>query len=88
MPRITLLPYDIIIERHSCTHTSLSSGLRHELVDTSVEFDPYGEVATHAIESLLLALVAEGVALVEPAASRAVVTAAEAIAEYLVRLVD
>jgi len=89
MPRTTIrLPYGIAIERVSRVCTRLTSELRLEFVDPSKEFDSHGELAAHAVESLLAALVDEGVEMDASAAGRAVTSAAETIAEYLVRLDD
>ena len=89
MPRTTIrLPYGIVVERVSRGCTRVSSELRLEFVDPSRDFDSHGELAAHAMESLLVALVAEGVEMDASAASRAVISAAETIAEYLVRLDD
>lgn len=89
MPRTTIrLPYGIVIERVSRVCTSLSSELRLEFVDPTRAFDSHGELAAHAVESLLVALVAEGVEMDASAASRAVTSAAATIAEYLARLDD
>jgi hypothetical protein len=88
MPRTIRLPYSIVIERVSKVCTRLSSELRNEFVDPSKAFDSHGELAAHVIESLLLALVAEGVEMDASAAGRAVTSAAETIAEFLVRLED
>lgn len=89
MPRITVrLPYGIVIERVSRVCTRLSSELRLEFVDPSRDFDSHGELAAHAVESLLAALVAEGVEMDALAAGRALTSAAETIAEYLARLDD
>lgn len=89
MPRTTIrLPYGIVIERASRIRTHISSELRLEFVDPSKAFDSHGELAAHVMESLLVALAAEGVELDELAAGRAVTSAAETIAEYLVRLDD
>ncbi|MGY4830482.1 hypothetical protein ACVNIS_18065 [Sphaerotilaceae bacterium SBD11-9] len=89
MPRTTIrLPYGIVIERVSRVGTCLSSEMRDEFVDPSKEFDSHGEVAAHAVEALLVALVAEGVEMDPSAAGRALNSAAETIAEYLVRLDD
>jgi hypothetical protein len=59
MPRTTIrLPFGIVVERVSHVCTRLSSELRHEFVDPSREFDSHGELATHAVEALLVVLVA------------------------------
>lgn len=89
MPRTTIrLPYGIFVERVSDACTRLSSDLRLQFVDPTKTFDSHGELAAHAMESLLIALVAEGVELDSSAAGRAVTQAAETVAEYLVRLDD
>lgn len=89
MPRTTIrLPYGIVIERVSRVCTSISSELRLQFVDTTKTFDSHGELAAHAMESLIVALVDEGVEMDSPAAQRAVIAAAEAVAEYLARLDD
>jgi hypothetical protein len=85
---IVRLPYDIIIERVSRKCTHISSQLRVEFVDPSKEFDSHGELAAHAVESLLVALVAEGIDVDPEVFGRALTWAAETIAEYLVRLED
>jgi hypothetical protein len=79
------LPFDINITNDG-NATRLASGLRNELVDSHRVIDSHGELATHTIESLLLALVAEGVDLSGPAGCRAVHTAVQSVAEYLCRL--
>lgn len=89
MPRTTVrLPYGIVVERVSHVCTRLSSELLVEFVDPSRGFDSHGELAAHVMESLLVALIAEGVDLNSSAAARAVTSAAETVAEYLVRLDD
>ncbi len=89
MPRTTIrLPYGIVVERLTHVCTRLSSELRLQFVDTAKTFDSHGELAAHAMESLIVALVDEGVEMDSPAAQRAVIAAAEAVAEYLVRLDD
>lgn len=86
--KIVRLPYGVVIERVSRVCAHISSELRAEFVDPSKEFDSHGEFATHAVESLLVALVTEGVDIDPTIAGRALTSAAEAIAEYLVRLED
>ena len=76
------LPFDICISV-SDGHTHLSSGLHKELVDGSPARDDPGLAATHAMESLLLALAARGLDLDTAEAALAVRDAAEAVAEYL-----
>lgn len=86
--KIVRLPYGVVIERVSRACTHISSELRAELVDPSKAFDSHGELAAHAVESLLVALVSEGVDIEPAVGGRALTSAAEAIAEYLVRLED
>ncbi|CAN7486384.1 hypothetical protein [Rhizobacter sp. LjRoot28] len=89
MPHLSIrLPYGIVIKRDSRVCTHITSELRAEFVDPSKDFDSHGELAAHAMESLLVALVTEGIDIGTPAASAALTAAAEAIAEYLVRLED
>jgi hypothetical protein len=85
MKCITRLPYGITITR-TRGHTRLSSELRLELVDIKRKFDAHSELATHALESLLLALCAAGIDLNNARAAFAVETAVNAVLEYLVAL--
>ena len=66
--------------------SELSSELRLFLVKPGPKFDVFGELATHALESLLLALVAEGVDLRGRGASKARLVAAGQCAHTLVRM--
>jgi hypothetical protein len=79
------LPYGMSITSNGQA-TRIDSHLRDELVDSCRESDPYGELATHAVESVLVALVAEGIDLSSVAGRSAVHAAVQHIAEYLVRL--
>jgi hypothetical protein len=79
------LPYDITLidDEH---YTRLNSRLRNWLVDPSLEYDEAGEMATHAVESLVLALFTAGVPMATPQAHEAIETAVRAIEDYLARL--
>lgn len=79
-----ILPFGIhIIVASDCT--TLSSSLHEELIDPPPAEDAAGAAATHAVESLLLALASRGVALEQPAAALAVQDAVEAVADFLSR---
>jgi len=87
MPRPTLsrefsLPFNVDITVKD-GHALMTSGLHEQLVDSSPARDDAGLAASHAMESLLLALAAHDFDLGTPGASLALRDAVEAVAEYL-----
>lgn len=79
------LPFGIVVRISDGIAVLERSDLRREFVDPDddPQAEQAGELAADCLESLLLALAAEGIALDSLAAHRAIECAAEAIANNL-----